>query len=130
MPQSRILLTLAVMASSQPSLAQSLLQDGTYEISVSLELPFIDDRTASSHATRCLSSSDAAGTNGLAVLSANNPLGHCPASQIQRDGDMLTFNIACPGGNAAIGSARYTLYPDRFEGRIGCCQRLPHVVLA
>jgi Protein of unknown function (DUF3617) len=56
--------------------------------------------------------------NGLIVLSENNPLGKCPAANAREDGDTLTFDIKCPGGNAAIASAAYTLLGDRFSARI------------
>ena len=54
----------------------------------------------------------------LVVLSENNPLARCPASDIRQDGDTLTFEIICPGGNQAVGSARYTIAPQRFTGVI------------
>ena len=96
----------------------SPLRNGSYEVSVNLELPFVEDTTARRVATLCIVAAATSGTQGLIVMSQNNPLGQCPASNIQHDGDMLTFDIACPGGNAAIGTARYTLFADRFEGRI------------
>jgi len=58
------------------------------------------------------------GTHGLAVLSGNNPLGRCPASNIREEGSSLTFDVVCPGVNAATGSARYTFRAQGFDGAI------------
>ena len=57
-------------------------------------------------------------TQGLIVLSANNPLSRCPASNIRRAGPSLTFDLVCEGHNQAIASARYGLAPQRFDGTI------------
>ena len=54
----------------------------------------------------------------IPVLSGNNPLAKCPARNIQRDSVTLTFDIACPGRNAARAKALYKLLPGAFKGRI------------
>ncbi len=94
------------------------LEQGAYEVAVRLELPHVEDADAQKVATICIDKADPGGTFGLAVLSENNPLAHCPASNIHHEGDTLTFDIKCPGGNAAIASAKYTLLGQRFEARI------------
>jgi hypothetical protein len=58
------------------------------------------------------------GTRDLIVLSENNPLARCPASNTRQEGDTLTFDIICLGGNQAVGSARYTVAPQHFTGVI------------
>lgn len=94
------------------------LNPGTYEVAIKLELPHLENMAASKVATICVTDTAADGTHGLVVLSENNPLGKCPASNAHEDGDTLTFDIKCPGGNAAIASATYTLLGDRFNARI------------
>jgi hypothetical protein len=92
------------------------LQKGAYEVQVRLELPNVLSRGPDSTRTICLPD---AGTNGaLPVLSANNPLAGCPASNVLRDGAMLRFAILCEGRGAAWAHAVYKLTPDAFEGRI------------
>ena len=89
-------------------------QPGEYEVTVRLELRHVA-MAVPKVATICVSET---GTRGLVVLSENNPLARCPASDIRQDGDTLTFEIICPGGNQAVGSARYTIAPQRFTGVI------------
>jgi len=95
-----------------------VLQAGEYEVSVSLELPHVEDIGASKVATICVPEGDSRPPWGLAVLSENNPLARCPASNVHQDGNTLTFDIICPGGNQAIASAKYTVAAQRFAGVI------------
>lgn len=97
--------------------AQTVLLDGAYEVDVRLELPHIDDNTAKKKTTICIGG-DRADSHGLFVLSDNNPLAHCPASNLAQDGETLTFDIVCEGGNAARASAKYRLTARGFDGRI------------
>jgi hypothetical protein len=90
------------------------LQPGEYEVTVRLQLRHVG-MAAPKVARICVTET---GTRGLIVLSENNPLARCPASDIRQDGDTLTFEIVCPGGNQAVGSARYTLAPQHFTGVI------------
>jgi hypothetical protein len=90
------------------------LLPGRYEVKVRLELRHVAMATPKV-TTICVTET---GNRGLVVLSENNPLARCPASDIRQDGDTLTFAIVCPGGNQAVGSARYTLAPQRFTGVI------------
>lgn len=105
---------------SQPSLADraSALRPGLYEVVVTLELPHLENVAARKTAMICVSDADGNGGRGLVVLSDNNPLAHCPVSNVEERDDLLTFDIVCQGGNAAIGSAKYVLKADAFEGRI------------
>jgi hypothetical protein len=95
---------------------EALLQDGAYEVEVRLELPNVLSRGPDSTTTICLPHGGANGA--LPVLSANNPLASCPASNLQRDGAVLRFDILCEGRGAAWAHAVYRLMPDAFEGRI------------
>ena len=90
------------------------LQPGEYEVTVRLELRHVEMATPKV-ATICVTET---GTRGLIVLSENNPLARCPSSNMHQDRDTLTFEIVCPGGNQAVGSARYTLAPQYFTGAI------------
>ena len=82
-----------------------VLEPGEYEVSVRLELPHLEDMAAIKLARICMTGGEG-GTHGLVVLSDNNPLAHCPASNIHEDGGILSFDIVCPGGNAAPGHLR------------------------
>jgi hypothetical protein len=93
------------------------LEPGEYEVSVGLELPHVEDTGVVKVTRICVTESDN-GTHGLVVLSDNNPLGRCPASNVREGGGTLIFDIICPGGNAAVGSARYTLRARDFDGVI------------
>ena len=94
------------------------LQEGSYDVKVRLELPHVEDVGAFQAVTICVTSKVPAGRHGLVVLSENNPLAICPISNVRQEADTLTFDIICPGGNAAVASAKYILSPKRFEGRI------------
>jgi hypothetical protein len=96
---------------------ENLPQAGAYEVRVRLEMPNVQHRAAST-ATICFPY--AGGTNGapFPVLSGNNPLARCPASNVRREGAMLRFDILCEGRGAAWARAVYTLGPAAFEGRI------------
>ncbi|HMN38329.1 MAG TPA: DUF3617 family protein [Hyphomicrobium sp.] len=90
---------------------------GLYEVDVSLELPHVLDAATRKTTTLCLNE-DEGTAFGLAVLSDNNPLANCPVSAILRQGNAVSFDIICPGVNAAQGHAAYRLAQTNFEGRI------------
>jgi hypothetical protein len=94
------------------------LAPGLYEVRVRLDLPNLEGAAASRLAMLCVPADDRAGNHGLVVLSENNPLAHCPVANVRQEGGALTFDIICPGGNAAIASASYRLAAETFEGRI------------
>ena len=105
---------LAVVAQAQQG--EALLQGGAYEVEVRLELPNVLSAGADRTTTICL---PYRGTNrALPVLSSNNPLAKCPASNVQRDGAALRFDILCEGRGAAWAHAVYKLMPEAFKGRI------------
>ena len=95
---------------------EALLQGGAYEVRVRLELPNVHHWAATSTTTICVA--DTGGASPLPVLSTNNPLAKCPATNLRRDGASLSFDIVCAGRGAARARAIYTLMPDAFEGRI------------
>jgi hypothetical protein len=109
---------LAVGIAARRAEAAELMQPGAYEVTVNLDLPHLEGMGAAKTATICLQSSNANPTHGLLVLSENNPLGHCPASNIRTQGNELKFDVHCDGKNAAAGYATYTLEPSAFYGRI------------
>jgi hypothetical protein len=93
------------------------LEPGEYEVSVRLELPHLENAAAAKLVRICVSGGDGS-AHGLMALSDNNPLSRCPASNIREDGGTLSFDIVCPGGNAAIGSAKFATRAQGFEGAI------------
>ena len=50
------------------------------------------------------------------ALSENNPVARCPVSNVRQQGATLSFDIVCPGGNAAVASANYQPRRQAFEG--------------
>jgi Protein of unknown function (DUF3617) len=114
---SAVLAAAVASGAVQAEQGAALLQDGAYEVRVRLELPnVLSWSAAASTTTVCL---PYGGTNGaLPVLSSNNPLAKCPASNVQRDGATLRFDIVCEGRGAARAQAVYELMPGAFEGRI------------
>lgn len=94
------------------------LTSGAYEVEVRLELPHLEDMAATKTATICIADSGGNGSGGLVVLSDNNPLAKCPASNVRRYGDTLSFDIVCEGGNQAMATAAYRITAENFQGRI------------
>lgn len=119
MPSIRVGWFLAALLAG-PALAAepAVLEGGSYEIEVKLELPHLEDMTGKKVVRLCLTSEANGNNHGIAVLSDNNPLAHCPISNVRQDGNELTFDIACEGKNSAHASARYQLAPASFRGRI------------
>jgi Protein of unknown function (DUF3617) len=107
---------LAAVAQAEPN--APLLQDGAYEVRVRLELPNVVNYAATSATTICLPYADGGNGAPFPVLSSNNPLAKCPASNVERAGATLSFDILCEGRGAARAHAVYRLMPDAFEGRI------------
>jgi hypothetical protein len=106
---------LGLIAATTSALPDEAFAPGSYEVRHRLELPHValnEEATA----VVCLSGVGAAA--GFPVLSANNPLGRCPAANVRRDGDEVSFEIVCPGGNAAKAVGLFRLIPTGFEGRI------------
>lgn len=95
-----------------------VLRPGSYEIVVNLDLPHLEGMGASRTVQICIMDGGVSTTHGLAVLSENNPLGKCPASNVVTEGGTLTFEVHCAGKNAAQGNARYNLLGEAFDGRI------------
>jgi hypothetical protein len=91
---------------------------GLYEVDVRLELPHIEEWAVKKRAILCISDDEGDGRRGLVVLSDNNPLATCPASNVRRNRDVLTFDIICEGRNAATASATFKLAVQQFRGRI------------
>jgi Protein of unknown function (DUF3617) len=118
----RPMLVLALIGLAPASLLRAgdavLLIPGRYEVSVRLDLPNIEGAAASTLRTLCVPAQDQAGQHGLGVLSENNPFLHCPVANVRREGATLSFDIVCPGGNAASASAKFQLTSEAFDGRI------------
>lgn len=108
---------LVLYAALPPARADTILLSGAYEIEFRLEMPAVQDTNPRQVRRLCLGS-DRSENFGMIVLSDNNPLSKCPSSGTARAAASLTFEIACPGLNAARGQAVYDLGPDHFTGRI------------
>ena len=114
----RLAIAIAAILSVPAAGAADALIGGLYRIEVRTELPNVRD-TGSARAWRPgVWATGLPGPMGLAVLGANNPLARCPARNVVRSANRLRFDIVCPGGNAARGSAAFVLSGDRFRGRI------------
>ncbi|GJE61317.1 DUF3617 domain-containing protein [Methylobacterium trifolii] len=109
---------LALLLGPPAAAAGQFPEAGAYAVEMCLDLPHLQDMTRTRLVHVCLAPDRGADEPGFAVLSENNPLARCPASNLRRMGDELTFEIRCAGRNAAWATARYVLGPDRFEGRI------------
>ena len=105
-------------ASARADGSAGALQAGSYSVDSVLELPHLEGQGAKKTATICVVEAGAYATRGLVVLSENNPLGKCPASNARQDGSTLTFDIKCDGLNAAMGKAKYDLAGDHFTATI------------
>lgn len=108
-------LILAAAPLCQVYAGEGMLVAGRYDVDVRLELPHVEDLNMKKTATICAAPD---GSHGLTVLGDNNPLSHCPASNVRQDGRVLTFDIVCEGTNAARASATYILSDVAFRGRI------------
>jgi hypothetical protein len=95
-----------------------LLRPGEYRVTVRVELPHIEDMGSATRVDSiCVTAGDTA-LRGLAALSDLNPLRKCPASNVLQKGTTLSFDIVCPGNDAAVGTARYAMRADHFDGAI------------
>jgi hypothetical protein len=96
----------------------TLLQEGSYEVHVRLELPNVDNWTATKTAVICIENAGETIKVPLPVLSPNNPFTGCPAKNVEQSGANLSYDIVCEGRNAAKAQATYTLRAGEFKGRI------------
>jgi hypothetical protein len=115
---SAIILVGSVAGVAHGGQEEALLQAGSYEVKVRLELPNVVNWAASRTTTICIPYVGRLSNAPLPVLSDNNPLAKCPARNVQRTGATLSFDIVCAGRNAARARAVYTLMPQEFRGRI------------
>ncbi|KAB1070235.1 DUF3617 family protein [Methylobacterium planeticum] len=113
---TRIGLTLALGLSASAAPAAEAMP-GAYTVETRVELPHLEDLNSRSLASLCITA-DAERAHGLGSLSANTPLAGCPLANVDRAGEVLTFDIVCAGKNQARGSARFVMAAERFEGRI------------
>jgi hypothetical protein len=104
----------ALAGSEEPE----LLRPGQYRVTVRIEMPHIEDTGAATKVDSICVPEGGIGRHGLPALSDLNPLRKCPASNVLQKAGTLSFNIVCPGNDAAVGSARYTMQTDRFDGAI------------
>jgi hypothetical protein len=113
-----LILVVALWSLAAPASADALLQPGLYDIELRVELPNLGDALPPKHIQRCMEKAEAANSGGFVVLMENNALANCPVSDHKSDGNRVTFQIKCPGGNSAKATAVFDLAGERFEGRI------------
>lgn len=111
-----VFLSLILFKPTTPCMAAAL-QEGKYEIEVNLKLPYILDTHTRKIERLCLNP-DQSPAFGLVVLSSNNPLKKCPIINTVYTANILSFDIICPGENAARAHAEYSISSDSFRGRI------------
>jgi hypothetical protein len=107
-----------VLASPARAVDAGALEPGRYEVSVRLDLPNIEGAAAAKVTSLCVPAEDRIGTHGLMALSENNPVARCPVFNVHQQGEALSFDRVCPGGNAAVAAASYRLAGTAFDGRI------------
>jgi hypothetical protein len=105
----------ALFLLTAPTIAEGL-KPGSYEVTYRLEVPHVERFAIDQTVRVCLSK----GSRAMPVLSANNPLAACPASNIKQEDAVLTFDILCPGRRyeRSEGHARFTLSATGYQGRI------------
>jgi hypothetical protein len=103
---------------AQAGQKETLLQDGSYEVQVRLELPNVQNWVFKRAARICVPYAGGMSNVPLPVLSENTPFATCPAKNVRRNGTNLSFDIVCEGRDGAKARAVYTLMPGKFEGRI------------
>src|SRR5262245_36121403 len=72
---------------------ETLLPSGSYEVRFRLELPHLESWAINKTRTICVADAGRRDAAPLPVLSGNNPLATCPASNIHREGATLQFDI-------------------------------------
>jgi hypothetical protein len=95
----------------------AILQAGSYEVEVRMEIPNVDIWSWKSTTRVCLPYEGASNTP-FPVLSANNPFTRCSARNMEQSGAHLGYDIMCEGRGAARAHATDTILPDGFTGRI------------
>jgi uncharacterized protein DUF3617 len=93
------------------------LSPGLYEITVKTELPHLENSVAPTVVDRCVTES-AIRADALPVVPMGEQFRDCAAADWSRQGDTLTYRLACPGPDAPRGSARFQIAASGFEGAI------------
>ena len=109
----RITFAVLILSHAHEVASQGELEPGAYQVQMQLELPHLEDMNVSKTSTICITD---APTHGLVVLSDNNPLARCPASNVRKEVHTLTFDVVCEGQNQGIAWAKFTLHRDQFQG--------------
>ena len=97
---------------------QASLPAGSYAITTRLELPHLERWAIDKTTTVCLSGRAANGRVPIPILSANNPYAACAAANLVIDHGRLEYDVHCPGRDAAMAHATYSLGADHFTGRV------------
>ena len=108
-----LIIPIVVVSSASSAGDAVMLEAGAYEVQMRLELPHVETMNVQKTAQVCIIDG---GTRGIVVMSENNPLARCPASNIKQTADELVFDLICEGHNQAVAQAKFQLLPDRFSG--------------
>jgi hypothetical protein len=116
----RPLMTALLLLLTAKSAAADGIAPGAYEIAYQLEVPHVEQFAVSRSLQVCLARRPGAALLALPVLSENNPLANCPASNIRLENGMLSFDILCPGrrNDRSEAHAVFQVTPGGFNGRI------------
>jgi hypothetical protein len=111
--------SLSMVSQLQPLRAQQLsLPNGSYELTVRLELPHLERWGVDKTTTVCLSNARGSDEIPVPVVSANNPFAKCSATNVIADGSTLEYDIVCPERGSARAHAVYKLSSQAFTGRV------------
>ena len=108
-----------LIALVSPASAEEGIRPGRYEVIYRLEVPHVEQYAMDFAASICVAP-PVGGPRTLPVLSQNNPLSACPASNARVGGGELVYDVFCPGrrNDRSEAHAVFTLRADGFQGRV------------
>ena len=111
--------SLSMVSQPKPLRAQPLsLPNGSYELTVRLELPHLERWGVDKTTTICLSNARRPDEIPVPVVSANNPFAKCSAVNVVFDGSRLEYDIVCPERGSARAHAIYKVLSGALTGRV------------
>lgn len=114
-----IMVLIATTAGASASDQSIPIQPGRYAVSAETHMPNIGPplQTLQRHSLIGCEQSAALQTRNLGPI-AKSPLTSCPHLNVRSSQDRLTFDIVCPGPNAAHAFATYRRTPTGFNAQI------------
>ncbi|HZP94378.1 MAG TPA: DUF3617 family protein [Burkholderiales bacterium] len=108
---------IAALMTTGTDAADPRLIPGLYRVEVRIALPNVQDTTAPTVLTRCVSGSDLQSGQAFFVLS-DNPLRKCDLLDYQMNADKAVYRIACPGPNKGSAVAVFDTTATTYRGSI------------